>query len=87
MSFTDIPAKARPRALSRFSLSNGNQKSGLVGLLLTRLRAPKTATKLTAANDQTSSVSTDCEATAFCPRWPGCDCPDGTVALDCPLRE
>lgn len=21
-----------------------------------------------------------------CPRWPGCACPDGTVALDCPGR-
>lgn len=21
-----------------------------------------------------------------CPRWPGCGCPDGTIALDCPGR-
>lgn len=22
----------------------------------------------------------------YCPRWPGCQCPDGTVAIDCPGR-
>lgn len=23
----------------------------------------------------------------FCPDWPGCQCPDGTMALDCPGRR
>jgi hypothetical protein len=22
----------------------------------------------------------------YCPRWPDCECPDGTVAMDCPGR-
>jgi alkaline phosphatase len=31
-----------------------------------------------------AAPANDTTPTFHCPRWPGCGCPDGTVAMDCP---